>query len=280
MSSSHQVSTQIRQVLGAVLNHVEETDNHIHKIVVNRRELWAQVVSPRLSQEVRPGDVSHGGVAVHLTDHQIEITPFVFRLACTNGSILIENLTTCTIPINENEIPKEELDKLHEIMHDCMSPTTLESIIARMREATQDSIAPNRQSVVETLMRYRSTLEHNFRFNYLDQIIRFENFFLNELKRLHMFDRFAHHSFLDLLTTMSRPIDIIVDRFTHNGEHTRYGLANAITSLGRDTDNIRVRWYLESLGGCIATLAPPPHPPDHFAPARPYARRAKRAAKR
>jgi hypothetical protein len=65
---------------------------------------------------------------------------------------------------------------------------------------------------------------------------------------------------LNLLSLMSRfpaPRNVelmqqVMDRFTHDGDKSRFGLANAITSLARDTRAPALRWDLEEFGGGIA----------------------------
>jgi hypothetical protein len=46
----------------------------------------------------------------------------------------------------------------------------------------------------------------------------------------------------------------IMGRFTQDGDTSRYGLMNAVTSVARDTEDPEVRWNLEELGGAIPAL--------------------------
>jgi hypothetical protein len=55
-------------------------------------------------------------------------------------------------------------------------------------------------------------------------------------------------------------------RMERDGERSRYGLMNAVTSLARDTADPRRRWELEELGGMIA--AGLPRPPRAMPPRR------------
>lgn len=54
----------------------------------------------------------------------------------------------------------------------------------------------------------------------------------------------------------------IMDRFFHEGDHSRFGLANAVTALARDTREPALRWNLEELGGAVA-LGSVPQRPTH-----------------
>jgi hypothetical protein len=53
-----------------------------------------------------------------------------------------------------------------------------------------------------------------------------------------------------------------IARFARDGDHSRYGLANAITSVARDVRRPRLQWDLEELGGAILVGTPPKSPID------------------
>ena len=44
---------------------------------------------------------------------------------------------------------------------------------------------------------------------------------------------------------------MILGRFTTEGDTSRFGLMNAVTSVARDTRDPELRWSLEKLGGGI-----------------------------
>jgi hypothetical protein len=70
---------------------------------------------------------------------------------------------------------------------------------------------------------------------------------------------------LNLLPTLSRlPSHVasqlvpqIVERFFGDGDRSRFGLMNAVTSLARDTRDPELRWRLEELGGAVPVERPP-----------------------
>jgi hypothetical protein len=57
----------------------------------------------------------------------------------------------------------------------------------------------------------------------------------------------------------------IMDRFFREGDPSRFGLMNAVTSVARDTADPEVRWRLEELGGGIAAGLTPVDQPDDTA---------------
>jgi hypothetical protein len=48
----------------------------------------------------------------------------------------------------------------------------------------------------------------------------------------------------------------VLERFFKEGDRTRYGFMNAVTSVARDTREHETRWRLEELGGQIAVMQP------------------------
>jgi len=54
----------------------------------------------------------------------------------------------------------------------------------------------------------------------------------------------------------------IMERFFQEPDQSRFGLANAITALARDTRDPDLRWDLEEFGGGVAIGAVPSHPAD------------------
>lgn len=52
----------------------------------------------------------------------------------------------------------------------------------------------------------------------------------------------------------------IIQRFFADGDRTRFGLMNAITSVARDTADPEARWNLEELGGGMPVAAAKPTP--------------------
>jgi hypothetical protein len=53
---------------------------------------------------------------------------------------------------------------------------------------------------------------------------------------------------------------LVLDRFFRDGDPSRFGLANAVTSLARDTRDPALRWDLEEFGGGLAVGVVPPRP--------------------
>jgi hypothetical protein len=52
----------------------------------------------------------------------------------------------------------------------------------------------------------------------------------------------------------------IMEQFFRDGDQSRFGLANAVTAIARDTRDPDLRWNLEEFGGGIAVRIVPRHP--------------------
>jgi hypothetical protein len=83
------------------------------------------------------------------------------------------------------------------------------------------------------------------------------------LTMLPMLSRLRAHGHSELFSQ-------IMDRFLRDKDQSQFGLANAVTSLARDTRDPELRWNLEEFGGGIAVgIAPsPPRDGTHRAAAR------------
>ena len=85
---------------------------------------------------------------------------------------------------------------------------------------------------------------------------------------------------LPMLTQMqgsigAQVVQQILQRFFADGDRSRFGLMNSVTSVARDTADPEARWNLEELGGGIPVAAPRPVPQM---PTRAAGRRSRAAA--
>ncbi len=92
--------------------------------------------------------------------------------------------------------------------------------------------------------------------------------FTQTVSKMHRSSQKQINQALDLLAYFtghstlinSEMIKRIMDRFFAETDHSQFGLANAVTSIARDTPNPQTRWNLEALGGAIAIAAPTSRP--------------------
>jgi hypothetical protein len=58
-------------------------------------------------------------------------------------------------------------------------------------------------------------------------------------------------------------VSLVMEEFFRHRDHSRFGLANAVTAVARDQRDPDVRWDLEELGGSIACEIRPKSPSGH-----------------
>jgi hypothetical protein len=77
-------------------------------------------------------------------------------------------------------------------------------------------------------------------------------------------------SLISRMTGLGRTdlLALIMEQFFREGDQTRFGLANAVTAVARETPDPELRWNLEELGGGIACGILPRTPSDRGRAAR------------
>jgi len=80
--------------------------------------------------------------------------------------------------------------------------------------------------------------------------------------QVDMMLNFAAYFSMHPCKTAAEMMSKILDRFFEEKDQTQFGLANAITSLARDTSDPQTRWDLEELGGGLLVAIAPKLPHD------------------
>jgi hypothetical protein len=174
--------------------------------------------------DVRPGDRIHGGVAVRTHDTEILVHPYTFRLVCTNGAIAASTTGSRVVERVDLAAPTVEINAALDAFRSAVR-------MSGDRAALDDSVRAMRSAAA----RQADVM-------------------------LHMLPLLPHMPpgvRASLLRT-------IVRRFEGARDRSVFGLANAVTSVARDTGDPEIRWRLEELGG--AMLARLPERPRPVAP--------------
>jgi len=175
--------------------------------------------------DVRPGDRIHGGVAVRTHDTEILVHHYTFRVVCTNGAIAVSPCGSRVVERVDLAAPSVEIN------------AALDAFRAAVRACA------DRGALDESVRAMRAAGTHP-----ADVM-------------MHMLPLLPHMPpgvRASLLRT-------IVRRFESARDRSVFGLANAVTSVARDTSDPEIRWRLEELGG--AMLARLPERPRPIAPA-------------
>jgi len=175
--------------------------------------------------EVRPGDRVHGGVALRTHDTEILVHPYTYRVVCTNGAIAAFAAASRVVERVEIAAPS----------------TVINAVLDDLRAAVRECAAPRAFEAVVGTMRGATRTEADV--------------------MLQLMPVLAHMPPAIRTSILRR----IVRRFEADGDRSVFGLANAVTSVARDTDDPETRWRLEELGGGL--LARLPERPKPIAPA-------------
>jgi hypothetical protein len=177
----------------------------------NRGLLFTRSTLPEFT-EVAPKDRLQPGVALRANDAEIVVSPYIFRLVCTNGAIAARAVHSRRISRDEwfldDQAESDLQTTLRIAIRNCCQREAFAPPIDQMRQAIDSTT--NMALMISTLLtRHRSS--------------------------------FARATMQEIL-----------GRYNRSRDRSTYGLINAVTSVARDTRDPQVKWRLEELGGEIA----------------------------
>jgi hypothetical protein len=176
--------------------------------------------------DLRPGDRIHGGVAVRTHDTEVLVHPYSYRVVCTNGAI-------AAFASGSRVIERVEL----------AAPTAvINAVLGELRAAVRAcGTSPALETTARTM---RSAAERE-----ADLL----------LQLMPVLPHMPPGVRANVLRT-------IVRRFQTERDLSIFGLANAVTSVARDTEDPEIRWRLEEAGGGILASLPRLTTPSARAP--------------
>ncbi|HEX5012400.1 MAG TPA: hypothetical protein VFY71_18575 [Planctomycetota bacterium] len=209
-------NVELPQILSVFTEEITNRSGEVVDVFVKPSYVQARSVLPRFAA-ARPGDRLQAGVALRAARGDVRVHPYLFRLVCRNGAILVEAAQSQRlIEIELLEVP-EAMAVLRQSIGACCAAEAFTEAMARVRDgaAVRDVHAIQMMPIMAHMARRGSGFDPG------------------EIWR----------------------------RFLREADPTPYGLANAITSVARDTSDRRLRWDLEELGGAVLTgdLGPQPH---------------------
>jgi len=178
-----------------------------------------------VSREVLPGDWMNAGVALRAAGDEILVHPYVFRQVCRNGAIIAQAVQTRHVPRSEGYT----------------EPAEAAEALTALQEAVVACCAPEAFHAAADAMRSAREREVDLVLTVAPLLSRLPRSFADQVLR-------------DVFT-----------RFSAEGDRSRFGLMNAVTSVARDTRDPQHRWDLEEFGGGIAADLLPELEPDEGA---------------
>jgi hypothetical protein len=209
---------------------LEDARLEVASCQITATRLYIKATTPRLTAEVRKGDVVQAGVVISNSEvgaGSVRVEPLLYRLACRNGAI-INDLALKKYHVGRanghgedaiQALLRDETKVLNDrafwatvqdVVRGTLQEVTFHQIVARWCEATQEVITGDPVQVVEVTA-----------------------------KRLG-------------LTESER--GQILRHLVEGGDLSRYGLANALTRASQDVENYDRATDLERLGGQLIEL--------------------------
>ena len=209
---------------------LEDTRLEVVSCQITATRLYMKATTPRLTAEVRKGDVVQAGLVISNSEvgaGSVRVEPLLYRLACLNGAI-INDLALKKYHVGRanghgedaiQALLRDETKVLNDrafwatvqdVVRGTLQEVTFHQIVARWCEATQEVITGDPVQVVEVTA-----------------------------KRLG-------------LTESER--GSVLRHLVEGGDLSRYGLANALTRASQDVENYDRATDLERLGGQLIEL--------------------------
>ncbi len=158
---------------------------------VTDSRLYIKALFPKVENEITVGDAVQAGVVISNSEiglGSLKVEPMIYRLVCTNGMISQDHgLSRYHVGRkvagdgdNAFEVFRDEtikaddaalMMKLHDIVKACSDPKVFESIVAKMREATEGARVQKPVEAVEVLAKSFS-LNDGEKGSVLEQLIR------------------------------------------------------------------------------------------------------------
>jgi hypothetical protein len=101
---------------------------------INERQLFARSIVA-FTENVKPGDRLHGGVALKARQGEVCINPYVLRKVCTNGAVMSQALESTRLTHLDWGDPNEALDKIREAVNQCCAEEEFQVSVEQMRIA-------------------------------------------------------------------------------------------------------------------------------------------------
>lgn len=189
-------------------------------------KMYIPVIFPTLEGEVKKGDVVQAGII--LTNSEVgagavDIKRMVWRLVCSNGLISASVLRKYHIG---SRIDEENFD----LFANDTILAELDAFKLRMRDIIKDALNP--QKFQEYLLKMQGAAE--------DKIRNVNETVANITKRFGLSEK---HN------------DLIINNMVEEGNLNRYGLANGLTALAHDLDNIDAQYEVEKMGAQVIEMS-------------------------
>ncbi len=220
------------QVAEAVLPLIQQmTDARVESCEVTDNKMYLKVINPRLTTEVRKGDVVQAGLVISNSEvghGSVSVSPLIYRLVCTNGMIA-----------QDNSVRKYHVGKVNEMDADMTiyRDETIEQDDKAFLMKLQDAVRAAAEMAVfsRIVEQMREAMGAKIEARTVPKVI--------ELTAKHV--GIAQHE-----------QDGILGHLIEGGDLSLYGLGNAVTRYAQDVSSYDRSTELEATGYKIMTISP------------------------
>lgn len=225
---------QLAAVLPELMEQMQNTSLQVVSSELTERRLYLKAVFPRLTGEVKRGDIVQYGFELQnseIGEGKLKLTPFLYRLVCLNGMILPSELANV-------KLAKAHLGRAQdEGVLDYASDEALEAddhaLALLLRDTLRAFMDQDRWTSVLTTLRTAAISSET-----KDPIAA-----VAAIAKSYQLPQMESNE--------------VLKNFLRDGDMTKWGMANAITAVANgDAVSYDRAAELETLGGRIITLTP------------------------
>ena len=234
------------RVLAVFAEEVRARRGEVTQTFDDGKRLFSRAVLPHVS-EVGPGDQVRGGVAIKATGDGVWLYPYTFRRICSNGAIAARTLEERPIADPHLQQPELVLEAVRSTVEACCKAEVFTRAVGEMRKG-REAAATDLLLLILPLLSRSSDLVSGLIERSVREKKAPDEAILSALMPA-LFRRSAqprrpapYHG--DLMTG-------VLSQYRKAGDRSRFGLAQAITTVARDVQDPELKWDLEKLGGAV-----------------------------
>ena len=134
---SHQQNVLLASVSEIINQEIAARSGEVLNMLQDKTRFFVRSVLPNVT-EVLPNDRLQGGVALRATESEVWLSPYVFRLVCSNGAIMAHMLQTQHLSERDWQDPWSAENSLREAIQTCCEPEVFATSAQQFRAATSN----------------------------------------------------------------------------------------------------------------------------------------------
>lgn len=193
--------------------------------------MYIKVVNPKVTGEVRVGDVVQAGVVISNSETglgAVSIKPLIYRLVCSNGMVVDK------AKMRRNHVGKaSSMEENFQLYSEKTLKADREAFLLKVRDTVRSAVDEAQFSEVLKLM--KDSTEAKLNIASIPSVVKLtgSNFGITEAESEGVFQHLIE-----------------------DGDYTLYGLANAVTRFSQDVEDYDRASKLECIGYNVMTMPP------------------------